>query len=54
MISDREANGLPVARSKPCAPAGALTMTAITNIIARNRLLFMHISGPLWKSRNDA
>ncbi len=54
MISDREANGVPYTRSKPCAPADTLAMTVITHIIARNRLLFMHISGPLWKARNDA
>ncbi len=50
MTSEREANGLPVGRSKPC---GNVVTLAITASIKRVRRC-MHISGPLSKTVNDA
>jgi hypothetical protein len=54
MTSERDACGIPEMRSKPGTAADASAMSAIATISARHRPRFMHISGPLWKTTNDA
>ena len=50
MTSERDANGLPVTRSKPCANDVRLVISPSINQAIR----LIHISGPLWKTVNDA